>query len=189
MLGSVIRIPFDARTGQFGSYEDTVYTGSSTSMGVSASGRTFVVDDGTTEYTLWKMSLAEALSGRYPEKGRWMAATSELTNELSPDGQRIVVGRAAGSGSGMRWEVFPYDGGPPTPLTGTPASTIWADSITAILKSDTPRGAQFSLMNVITGVQRAVYAVPDTAIGEFAPLPNEGWVWMTDTAVRVHRRG
>jgi hypothetical protein len=41
---------------------------------------------------------------------------------------------------------------------------------------------------VVTGVQRASYIVPDTAIGRFAPLPNEGWVWMTDTAVRVHRR-
>ena len=189
MLSSVIRIPFDAKTGQFGSYEDTVYTGTSGAMSVSASGRAFVVADGTTEYTLWKMSLAEALSGRFPEKGRWMSATSEFTNELSPDGQRIIVGRPAGSSSGMRWEVFPYDGGQPTLLAGEPAGSIWADSITAILKTDTPRGAQFSLVNVTTGVQRAAYLVPDTAIGEFSPLPNEGWVWMTDTAVRVHHRG
>ncbi len=189
MFGSVIRIPFDARTGQFASYEDTVFTGSSSSMGVSASGRTFVVDDGTTEYTLWKMTLPEALSGRYPEKGRWMTGTSELTNELSPDGHRIIVGRPAGSGSGMRWEVFPYDGGPATPLSGTPAGAIWADSTSAILQTDTPRGTQVSLVNVITGVQRGTYLVPDTAIGAFAPLHEEGWAWMTDTAVRVYRRG
>lgn len=187
MLGSVIRIPFDARNGQFGSYEDTVFTGSSGSMGVSASGQTFVIDDGTTEYTLWKMSLPEALSGRYPEKGRWLSATSDLTNELSPDGQRIIVGRPSGSGSGMRWEVFPYDGGPPSELQGAPAGDIWADSITAILKSDTPRGARLSLMNIVTGSERAAYIVPDTAMGEFSPLPNGGWVWMNDTAVRLHR--
>jgi DNA-binding SARP family transcriptional activator/predicted Ser/Thr protein kinase len=189
MFGSVIRIPFDASTGQFAAHEDTVFTGSSSSMGVSASGRTFVVDDGTTEYTLWKMTLPEALSGRYPEKGRWMTGTSELTNEISPDGHRIIVGRPAGSGSGMRWEVFPYDSGPATPLSGTPAGAIWADSNSAILQTDTPRGTQLSLVNVITGVQRGTYLVPDTAIGAFAPLREEGWVWMTDTAVRVYRRG
>jgi hypothetical protein len=134
------------------------------------------------------MSLQEALSGRYPEKGRWMTGSSDLTNELSPDGNRIIVGRPAGSGSGMRWEVFPYDGGPAAELSGVPAGDIWADSITAILKSDTPRGARLSLMNVVTGSERAAYIVPDTAMGEFSPLPNGGWVWMNDTAVRFHRR-
>src|SRR4029077_14277419 len=109
-LSSVVRIAFDPTTGKFGSHEDTVYTGSPTSIGISADGGTFVVDEGTTEYTLWELAFADAIKGHFPEKARLMTATSVLANELSHGGSEVLVGRISGSGDN-RWEVFPFCGG------------------------------------------------------------------------------
>ncbi|MFN2636974.1 MAG: protein kinase [Gemmatimonadaceae bacterium] len=189
-LLSVVRIPFDPRTGQFGLHEDTLYTGNPTSVGVSADGGTFVVDEGATEYTVWALNLRDAVRGVFPEKRRILTATSELANELSPDGRRLLVGVVSGSTSseGTHWEVVPLEGGRPSAVAGTPASDFWADSATLTLKTQTSAGVELSLLDVSTGVRRARFVVPDSVMGAFVSLRGEGWAWATEGAIRVYTR-
>ncbi len=192
-LLSVIRIPFDARTGLFGRHEDTVYTGNPTSVGVSADGGTFVVDEGTTEFNLWALDFRDAIRGVFPEKGRLMTATSVLANELSPDGKKVLIGRVSGSGSReeTRWDVFPFGGGHSTLISGTPASGFWADSSTLTLETETPAGIELSLLDVNTGVQRGSSVLPDSDIEAFVSLPGGGWAWAANGigSIRVLRSG
>lgn len=62
----LIRIPFDARTGRFSGHMDTVYTGRITAFDVTRDGGTVILDEGSADFSVWAMDLADAFHGALP---------------------------------------------------------------------------------------------------------------------------
>jgi hypothetical protein len=173
-----------------------MYTGDWTAFDVTADGSNFVFDEGASEFSGWALEMSDAVRGIFPEKRRLLTATSDLAFEVSPDGKKILVGRAAGPrpDGGRRWDILPFDGGPMTPFPAMPSAhtaEAWLDSATIPVVAETPNGIELALLDVSTGARRAAYVIPDSTLNEGTPLGPGGWVWLPwgVNEIRMHRRG
>jgi len=117
---SILRVPFDGVSGDLAEAADTVYTGNPTGFGVTADGGTFLVDEGTTEYAGWALSLDDALKGRFADDKRVFRGTSPLVYNVSPDGSMLTLSHDWGAQNrpGGQWAVMPFAGGPESPVPG-----------------------------------------------------------------------
>jgi hypothetical protein len=162
---------------------DTLHTGVHTGFGVTADGGRLVLDEGSTEFELWGLELSEAVRGVFPGKKRLLHSTSAISVWLSPDGNRVVVGRDVGRATGglRSWSTVPFaGGGAETPLTlaGVTSQVIWSDDSTVALRDRSHAGARLALADVRTGVVRAAVVAPDRFPNPYAHLPSGGWVWV-----------
>jgi len=194
-LPRIIRVPFDADGGRFGADHDTVYTGSTWGFDVTADGGTLVLDEGSTDFGVWALPLADALHGSLPPDRRLLTSSAEFSATISPDGRRLLVGRgnvrSPETADAPSYSFMPFDGGPETPLPlVNPGTVYWADS-TTLAVWERPDGDRLSLMDVRTLRRREVLDLPDTAIWGFAALPGGGWAWLTPQGAgfRVLARG
>lgn len=176
---TVMRFPFDAN-GHFGAVADTIYTGISAAYSVTADGGTLVMEDGTTEFTAWKLSVQDLIKGRFPEDRRFLSATNNTLFSLSPDGVTLAIGRdmAGHAGEGRQWTVAPYAGGAEVPIPGRHASLRLQDSVTVQLVDESSGGTRLSLVNLRTRQTTSVMTVPDSAIADVERLPGKGWAWV-----------
>ncbi len=195
-LRSIVRIPFDARSGRFLARQDTMFTGNWTAFDVTTDGGTIVFDEGASEFSGWALEMSDVVRGAFPEKRKLLTATSDLVFEVSPDGKRILVGRAAGPrpDGGRRWDILPFDGGPMTPLAATPSghtAMVWSDSATIPVIAPTSKGIELALLDVNTSARRATYVVADSTMAEATSLAAGGWVWLPWAAreIKLHLRG
>jgi hypothetical protein len=178
----VLRIPFDSATGRLSLSIDTLYTGVYTRFGVTADGSHLVLDEGSTEFDLWGLDVSEAVRGVFPEQKRLLHSTSALNVRLSPDGNRVAVGRDVGqTADGLqRWSTMPFDGGAETALTlaGVTAQTFWFDNSTLAIRDRLPDGSRLALADVGTEVVRDALVVPDRWPSAYVHVPSGGWVWV-----------
>jgi hypothetical protein len=180
---ALMRVSLDAVTGKMASHVDTLATAVHTGFSVTADGASFVLDEGSTEYSLWGLDLNEAIHGVFPSQKKLLRSTSALNVRLSPDGDRILVGRDPGSVTNalQRWSTIPFAGGTETPLALDPLTSeaLWSDNTTAATRVRIDRGARLALVDAQTGMVRERIDVADRYPNTFARLPNGGWIWVS----------
>jgi hypothetical protein len=193
----LIRVPFDPRAGRFSAHIDTVYTGRITAFDVTRDGGTVILDEGTTEFSAWTLDLADAFQGIFSEKHRLLRGTSPIDVQLAPAGDDLLVRRSGGTGSRDQLSVVPFTGGAETslPLSGSLVGWGWVrwapNSALVAVHERTALGSRLTLIDRQTGGRRASFGVPDSSLGEWTTLPDDGWAWWplgTET-IKVIRRG
>lgn len=155
-------------------------------------GRQIMMDEGSTEYTLWELPFTDAMKGNFSEEAKVFRTTSPPYIRMSRDGSYIAISRGATSGpDGGEWVTIPYDGKTETPVPGRHLSVLAVDSVTMEFIDRTASGVEFSRWDRRTGRRSAVFGVPDSNAITMAGLPDEGWAWIpTDRkSISVHRRG
>jgi hypothetical protein len=186
---SIVRIGIDPESGRLATQQDTLLSGNFNNFSVTADGSTLVVDDGTQDYSLWTIRLADALHGKFDETQRLVRTSTRVGAQLSPDGSRVLLGRTLASsagGSERRFSVLPFGGGGETTLNipGSPRGALWADSVTVSVTSQTATGIRVSLLDVRTGSAVRSLDLPDSLAQSVIPLP-DGWAWIPATRDRV----
>jgi hypothetical protein len=194
-LMSVIRIAFNATTGRFASREDTVFTGQLNSVDVTPDGTTLIVNQMSSEFSGWALSIDNLARSEFPIERRLVIASSRLDFEISPDGRRIIIGRHSGSAvtGGRKWVTMPFEGGPENQISGAPcseSSSLWVDSITICTWSPVTTGFQLARLNIVSGERSDEFVHTDSGWIQAAPLSHGGWVWNSERrAIKTHRPG
>lgn len=186
---SIVRIGLDPSSGRLSTRQDTLLSGNFNNFSVTGDGSTLVLDDGTEEFALWALGLPEALQGKFSDDKRLAKTSIRFTARLSPDGNRILMGRNLPTASGQserRFVVLPFAGGSETPLSvqGTPRLAVWTDSVTVGVMSQMGKGVHIALTDVRTGRPVRTVDIPDSLARGFAPLP-DGWAWIPATTDRI----
>ena len=184
---SVMRVALDAASGTLSSRVDTIFTAVLTGFSVTADGRNLVLDEGSSDYGLWGLDVSEAVHGVFPEQKRLLRSTSALNVRLSPNGERVLVGRDPGAVADavQRWSTIPFDGSVETPLAlpGVTAEVVWSDNATVAIRDRVAggAGARLALVDVQTGAVREPLDIPERYPDPFARLPAGGWIWVGPT--------
>jgi len=179
---ALLRIPIDPVSGLFASTIDTIDTSVHTRFGVTTDGSSLVLDEGSTELSLWALDVAHAVRGEFPQKPL-LRSTSALNVRMSPDGTRILVGRDVGQPMDPRpgWSTIPFDG-PPDAETSLPVAertteALWSDNATVAIRALTDSGARLALVDVASGGVRERLN-SDQYPRNFARLPSGEWIWV-----------
>ena len=185
---AIVRVAFDASTGRLGTRQDTVYTGPVDGFSVTADGGSFVVGEGTTEYSAWALDLADALREHFPESQRLLRATSPVFAAPSPDGSQLLLARTTPGGAGVTYTIRPYAGGAEEELH-TPSVPLFArwsaeGHILALSEKDSVR--QLSLVDIRSGaVLRSLDLADSTIWVDAIDVLPDGWVYVPSTRDRV----
>jgi hypothetical protein len=178
------RIPIDPVSGLFASTIDTINTGVHTGFGVTTDGSSLVLDEGSTEFSLWALDVAHAVRGEFPQKPL-LRSTSALNVRMSPDGKRLLVGRDVGRPADGRpgWSTIPFDGPPDAEaslaLGERTTEAFWSDNATVATRALTDSRARLALVDVASGVVREPLNADRPR--DFAHLPSGGWIWVRGT--------
>ena len=199
---SILRVPFDAASGNLAEAADTIYTGDATGFGVTADGGTLLVDEGTTEYAGWALSLDDALKGRFADDKRIFRGTSPLVYNVSPDGSALTLSHDWGAQNrpGGQWTVMPFAGGPESPVPGRHVNVWFVDSAALGLRDTTAGGTQFSLLDLRTKRKSALLSMAGRPFGHAGPnfllagkavRGPDSWVWISagGRTINVQRDG
>ena len=186
---SVVRIAVDPLTGKLAARQDTMATELFTNFSLTADGEGMVIDEGTYDFSVWAVDLANVVKGTYPEQQRVAHASSPVSATISPDGARLLVRRSVpigGSRVEQRFSLMPFAGGSETALGGTdrPSQAFWADSVTVAVERLTPRGLHLSQIDVRTHAVRNEMDLPDSAVAWATALSN-GWAWIPAAGDRI----
>ena len=179
---ALLRIPIDSVTGLFASAIDTIKTGVHTRFGVTTDGSSLVLDEGSSEYSLWALDVADAVRGEFPQKSL-LRSSSALNVRMSPDSKRILVGRDFGRPADGRpsWSTIPFDGPPGAEtsiaLEERTTEAFWSDDATVAIRTLTDSGARLALVDVASGVVRERLNT-DPHPRDFARLPSGDWMWV-----------
>ncbi|MEO8226765.1 MAG: protein kinase [Gemmatimonadota bacterium] len=189
----VIRTAFDAASGRTGR-SDTLYTGRFTGFSVTADGATVSVDEGSSQYAIYALDMADVLGGRFSDKRRRVESSGEIGGSLSPDGSRILLRRAEPSSGSTRyrWSVMPFESGSETPLPqlARAEAAYWADSGRIAFRRRDGSVNRLALMDAATGATNDTLTV-NGDIWDWGELPGGGWAWVPvgGEAISVYRGG
>ncbi len=196
---AVVRLPVDAARRRFAGRGDTLLLVVDRHLGggadVSIDGRTIAYVEGTAQYDLWALDLADALRGTFAPERRLEGATSPLGEALSPDGDRVLVRRPIPGGGQQVFAVQPFTRG--GEVTHRPAGTVLLDGVwlangESFAYAEVMDGqVRFVTADARTGARRATFAIADSAIDDYAALGDNGWAWTSvgGTSLRVQRPG
>src|SRR5262249_27239689 len=148
---------------------------------VTADGGMIVFDEGITEYDLWATDFRDGVRGAFDRDRSIIHSTLLPKVRISPDGNRLLVGRTDGSATGQwRWSVMPYNGGVEAPISAGGAETMafWTDSTTVAIAERTGGPWRFSLIDIRTKARRAMLTTRDSSINDFTFLRGGGWAWL-----------
>ena len=123
----IVRVPFDRQTMELASHGDTVLSGGSSSLSVTADGNTMIYDEGISDESAWLVPLADVLANRFDEKNRVIRATSDVRGAVSSDGSIAVVGRSHPQG-GREFTVIDTKTQARIPVPGRHRSVVAFDS-------------------------------------------------------------
>jgi hypothetical protein len=185
---AIVRMGLDQASGRLAAREDTVFSGALVGFTVTADGSALVIDDGTNEYSVWALPLADALRGVFPESRRVIRSSTFVNAAVSPDGRRLLVRRTMPSTAGgteLRLSIMPFDGGAETPLStqGTPTGGGWWDSTHVMVGTLTAKGLHLVLIDALTGAAGRFVDLDSNTI-DFEPLA-DGWAWIPAGGDRV----
>ncbi|MFN8652193.1 MAG: protein kinase [Gemmatimonadales bacterium] len=186
---SIVRISLDPATGKLATQQDTLLSGKFNNFSVTADGSSLVLDDGTDEYNLWSVPLADALKGKFPASSRLVQSSTPIGAGLSKDGKRILLFRdlpASTGGIERRYSVMPTGGGTEVPLNTLVKvrGARWVDSVTIGYVKQTEAGMHVGLVDARTGQAGRSIDLPDSIITDVAPLP-DGWAWIPANGDRI----
>jgi WD40 repeat protein len=179
---SIVRIAVDPLTGHLAARQDTMVTGLFTNFSITSDGASMVMDEGTYDFNVWNLDLADVLRGRYADDRRVAHASSPVSGFISPDGARLLVHRNVPTGGGhaeVRYSLMPFGGGMENPVGsgGHPRYVTWSDSVTLSIGRQTPSGLRLADLDVRTGGQRNVLELPDSVLSSGTSL-TDGWAWI-----------
>jgi hypothetical protein len=183
---SIVRIVLDSATGKLAERQDTLLSGNFNNFSVTADGGTLVIDDGAPDFTLWTLSLADAIKGKFPDARRRFTASSPVDAPLSPDGARVLLSRRVPNGE-RRFSVLPFERGSETTLNipGGAGYAGWSDATTVRVGRRADGGTRVGLVDVRTGAMSRTFTIPDSLAADAWPAP-DGWAWIPNTKDRVH---
>ncbi len=186
---SIVRIGIDPSSGRLATHQDTLLSGNFNNFSVTADGTTLVIDDGTSEYSLWALGLADALKGKFADGARLTRTSTRIGAQVSPGGRRLLVWRNLPTSTGRserRYSTVPFGGGGETSLNtpGSARGAFWTDSVSVAVATQTAAGSHIALIDVRTGAAGRAVDLPDSLITGVALLP-DGWAWIPATADRV----
>ena len=186
---SIVRMGIDPATGKLATRQDTLLSGNFNNFSVTADGTTLVIDDGTSDDRLWAVEFADAMANRFAEDRSRVRGSTRVRAGLSPDGGRLLLGRALPSSTGqseVRYSIMPYEGGPETllNLTGSIRSVSWLDSVTVVYRAQTATGLHAGLVDVRTGPLPGGLDLPDSLARGVTPVAG-GWAWIPSTGDRA----
>ena len=186
---SIVRIALDRVTGKLATHQDTMATGLFTNFSLTADGAGMVMDEGTYDYSVYALDMADVLNARYPDDRRIARASSFVSAAISPDGARLLLRRRVPTGGGhaeLRFSLMPYAGGTETPLpgAGAPVSANWSDSVTLSVATQTPSGLHLAEVDARSGAQRNAMGIPDSTLQVARALP-DGWAWIPSSGDRI----
>ena len=186
---SIVRIAIDPATGHLASRQDTMTTGLFTNFSLTADGAGLVMDEGTFDFSVWALDMANVLSGQYPEDRRVAHASSPVSANLSSDGARLLVRRNVPTGGGhaeVHYSIMPFAGGSETPLggAGRPVRAYWTDSVSVAVERQTASGLHLAQIDVRTNASRNELDLPDSVVNAATALP-DGWAWIPAAGDRI----
>ncbi len=192
---SIVRMGIDPATGKLATRQDTLLSGNFNNFSVTADGTTLVIDDGTSDDQLWALDFADAMANRFSEDRSRVRGSTRVRAGLSPDGSRLLLGRALPSSTGqseVHYSIMPFEGGPEVPLnlTGSIRSVSWVDSVTVAYRAQTATRLHVGLVDVRTGPLPGGLDIPDSLAYGVRPVAG-GWAWIPSTGDRavVERAG
>ncbi len=182
---SIVRIAIDTTNGRLVHQQDTVFNGMFTGFSVTADGSGFVVDEGTFEYNVWALDVADALHGRFPDSRRILHASTPVSASVAPGGGRLLIARTLPGGNGRTEThlfVRGYDGGPESALNAMadPRQYFWTDSVHVAVAAQKGTGLRLSLLDVRSNAVTRAQDLPDSVVADFDVLP-DGWTWIPIT--------
>jgi hypothetical protein len=189
---SIVRFPFDARSGAIAAKGDTVFTGLLAGMDVTDDGTALVTAEGSSEYTLWAVPFADALKGNFSDSARVFRTTAGVALGIARDGSYLVLSKTApGSGSEREWAIVPFGEKTEIPLPGRHLLVTMIDSLTLEVADRVPSGTMYSRVERRTGKRSWMLTLPDSDALPVASLPDEGWAWVErdSKTVDVKARG
>ncbi len=186
---SIVRVGLDPATGHLSTRQDTLLSGAFNNFSVTANGSTLVLDDGTSSYNLYALSLGDAFAGKLPNASRRLESSTRINGKISPDGRRLMIARNLPSANGAterRFSIMPFDGGAEAQIaTRSDAREAgWVDSTTLLVGGQSASGMHAALVDVHTGAVQRSLDLPDSLIVDLVPLP-DGWAWIPATADRI----
>jgi hypothetical protein len=192
---SIVRMGIEPATGHLAIRQDTLLSGNFNNFSVTADGATLVIDDGTSDDQLWALDFADAMANRFADNRSRVKGSTRVGAKLSPDGGRLLLGRALPSSTGrseVRYSIMPFEGGTETPLnlTGSIRGVSWVDSVTVVYGAQTATGLHVGLVDVRTGPLPGGLELPDSLAYGVTPVAG-GWAWIPSTRDRavVERAG
>ena len=191
---SIVRIAMDRATGKLATHQDTMATGLFTNFSLTSDGAGMVMDEGTFDFNVYALDMADVVAGRVSESHRVAQASNPVDATVSPDGARLLLQRRVPIGGGhaeLRFSLMPFGGGTETPLPipGSVRHAIWSDSVTVAVALQTPGGLRLAEVDVRSGAQRNAMDLPDSTIAFGRPL-RDGWAWIPASGDRINvKRG
>jgi hypothetical protein len=187
---AVVRIAIDRKSGKLAARQDTMAHGLFTAVSLTSDGGTMVIDEGTYDHGVYAIPFDSVLRGGLPDALRVARASSMVEGLVSPDGQRVLLRRnlpTTKGGTELRLTMRPYDGGDetPVPTPSTPIRARWSGSQHVAIASRQPDGRlALAEVDVASGAQRNRAVLPDSAVRDYAALP-DGWTWIPASSDRI----
>ena len=170
----IIRVPLDAG-GKLAQRGDTVYSGGSTGMSVTADGGTLVYDEGATDLSGWALSVDDIVKNRFTDDKRVTRATGPIQGAISPDGKIVVVGRE--SPRGREFSVMPFGSTAGVPVPGVHKTAVPFDSATLKLVDVTDSGTVLSMLDYRRGIRSATRFLK-SGIDDATRSGKDTWAWI-----------
>ena len=188
---AIVRIPIDATHGRFAERRDTI-PGPFNTFSLTADGSNLVMDQGTYEWSVWRLTLPDLFAGRLPDSARIAQASTPLSVRLSSDGTRLLwirqLSASGGNDQVTRLGVTAVSGGPETAINidGTFRAAWWEDSVRLAIASRGPHGEVHDmLVDGRNGRQLSRFEFPaDSGGWDFTAL-SDGMAWIPASADRV----
>ncbi len=190
-LQNIVRVGFNGVTGKMDSKGDTVHSGTLTSFAVTEDGKSIVMDEGSTEYAIWSLTLDQAIKGEFTENGLLARSTTTIPFSLSRDGRFLVLSDPSGrvDSFGRAWVLKPVEGGAQISIAGRHLNITVTDSANLIATDRTANGVRMRWINFRTGRENSSFLLPDSTIGSVTNLADSGWIWIEPDAqsFKIHR--
>jgi len=196
---AVVRVPIDARSGTFAGPPDTVLVTSQGDFDITADGGAIVYGEGTDQYSVWALELTDALRGRFAVEQRLLSSTSQTWAAVAPDGNRVVITHRGPGLGGERDVIDVVSSAGRAELTHAPSGALvsaydvrWMPDGAAFFYAERADSTvRFVTVDGRTGQRLGTFAIGDSAVNSFDPLPGGGWVWISPTlnGLRLQRPG
>jgi hypothetical protein len=179
----IVRVPFDARTGKLAARGDTVYSGRSSTMSVTADGGTLLYDEGISDYSAWLLPVADFASGKFSEENRLVRSTGTIRGAVSPDGAMTLVARDHPQG-GLEFSVIPAGSRTEIPIPGRHRRAAPFDSTKIKVTDETDSSTTLYLYDYRTRRRSAERTVKISHTDDITRV-GDAWAWIPSNGTRI----